>query len=108
MLGTHVHNANANAISHKVEEEGKPRGKNPPPKREMKKYARCMDGWSNQDPPLRHTSSIYKREEQNLLRGKIPPPPSPKKGEGDKVVPASSKGSMPNSDYFDEEIDPRL
>ena len=33
MLGTHVHNENA--ISHKAEKEGKPHGKNPPPKREM-------------------------------------------------------------------------
>ena len=30
MLGTHVHNENA--ISRKVEKEGKPHGKNPPPK----------------------------------------------------------------------------
>ena len=35
MLGTHVHNANA--ISHKVEKEGKPHEKNHSPKGEMKK-----------------------------------------------------------------------
>ena len=35
-----------------------------------------MDGWSNQDPPLQNTSSIYKSEEgeeQDLIRGKSPP-----------------------------------
>ena len=37
MLGTHAHNA------HKVEKEGKPHGKNPPPKREMKKQDAWMD-----------------------------------------------------------------
>ena len=58
MLGTHVHNANA--ISHKVGKEGKPHGKNPPPKREMK-----GDAWMDEvikTPPLRHTPSIYKKE----------------------------------------------
>ena len=40
MLGTHVHNA----ISHKAEKEGKPHGKNPPPKREMKN---THDIWMN-------------------------------------------------------------
>ena len=33
-----------NAISHKVEKEGKPHGKNPHPKREMKKQDAWMDG----------------------------------------------------------------
>ena len=41
MLGTHVQDASAkdrcNEISHKVEKEGKPHGKNPPPKREISK-----------------------------------------------------------------------
>ena len=54
MLGTHVHNA----ISHEVEKEGKPHGKNPPPKREMKKK-RCIDGWSNQDPPHYDIHQVY-------------------------------------------------
>ena len=48
MLGTQVHNANA--ISHKVEKEGKPHGKNPPPKREIRKDA-WMDGVIK-TPPL--------------------------------------------------------
>ena len=43
MLGTYVHNANA--ISHKADKEGKPHGKNPPPKREMKNtHDVWMDG----------------------------------------------------------------
>ena len=33
-----------NAISHKVEKEKKPHGKNPPPKREMKREDAWMDG----------------------------------------------------------------
>ena len=41
MLGTHVHNDMQ--ISHKAEKEGKPHGKNPPPKREIKRDA-WMDG----------------------------------------------------------------
>ena len=60
MLGTHVHNENA--ISHKVEKEGKPCGKNHPPKREMKRQDSWMDGVIK-TPPLRHTSSIYNSEE---------------------------------------------
>ena len=48
MLGTHVHNEDA--ISHKVGKEGKPHGKNPPPKREIKKDA-WMDGVIR-TPPL--------------------------------------------------------
>ena len=59
MLGTHVHNENA--ISHKLEKEGKPHGKNPPPTREMKKLDAWMDGVIK-NPPLRHTSSIYNKE----------------------------------------------
>ena len=73
-------------ISHKVGKEGKPHGKIPPPKREMKGDT-WMDGVIK-TPPLQHTSSIYKREKgegQNLLRGKIPP----QKGEErDEVVPS--------------------
>ena len=41
MLGTYVHNENA--ISNKVEKEGKPHGKNPPQKREMKRQDAWMD-----------------------------------------------------------------
>ena len=51
MLGTHVHNENS--ISHKVEKEEKPHGKNPPPKREMKRDA-WMDGVIK-TTPLQHT-----------------------------------------------------
>ena len=40
MLGTHVHNE---IQYRKMEKEGKPHGKNPPPKREMKRDA-WMDG----------------------------------------------------------------
>ena len=57
MLGTHVHNENA--ISHKVEKGEKLHGKNPPPKREMKR----QDVWMNEvikTLPLQHTSRIYK------------------------------------------------
>ena len=49
-------------ISHKAEKEGKHHWKNPPPKREMKGQDAWMDGVIK-TPPLRHTSSIYKREE---------------------------------------------
>ena len=42
MLGTHVHNEKE--ISHKVEKEVKPCGKNPTPKREMEKQDAWMDG----------------------------------------------------------------
>ena len=56
MLGTEVHNA----ISHKEKKEGKPCGKNPPPKREINKDA-SMDGVIR-TPPLGHTPKIYKRE----------------------------------------------
>ena len=48
MLGTHVHNDMQ--ISHKAEKEGKPHGKNHPPKREMNKDA-WMDGVIK-TPPL--------------------------------------------------------
>ena len=88
MLGTQVHNA----ISHKVEKERKPRGENPPPKREMKRDA-WMDGVIKA-PPLRHTSSIYKSEEgeeQVLIRGKSPP--IRKKRKRDKVVPPAMKNA---------------
>ena len=47
-------------ISHKAGKEGKPHGKNPPPKREMKKDA-WMDGVIK-TPPLRHAFDIYIRE----------------------------------------------
>ena len=68
-----------------MEKEGKPHGKNPPPKREMKRQDAWMDGVIK-TPPLRHTSSIYKREEgQNHIRGKILP--HKREEEGDKVVP---------------------
>ena len=40
-----------NAISHKVEKERKPHGKNPHPKREMKKQDAWMDGVIK-TPPL--------------------------------------------------------
>ena len=72
MLGTHVHNENA--ISHKVEKEGKPHGKNPPAKREMKR-----DAWMDviiKTPSLQYTYSIYNSEEweeQDLIRVKSPP-----------------------------------
>ena len=56
MLGTQVHNE----ISHKAEKEGKPRGKNPPPKREINMDA-SMDGVIR-TPPLGHTPNIYIRE----------------------------------------------
>ena len=56
ILGTHVHNA----IPHKVGKEGKPHGKNRPPKRETKKDA-SMDGVIK-TPPLGHTPKIYIRE----------------------------------------------
>ena len=56
MLGTQVHNE----ISHKEEKEEKPHGKNPPPKKEIKKDV-SMDGviWT---PPLEQTPNIYIRE----------------------------------------------
>ena len=61
MLGAHVHDANV--ISHKVEKEGKSHGKNPPPKREMKKNTQYMDGWSNQDPLITtYIQYIHKRK----------------------------------------------
>ena len=50
-----------NAISHKVEKDGKPHGKNPPPKRDMKKQDAWMDGVIK-TPPLQYTSCIYNRE----------------------------------------------
>ena len=62
MLGTHVHNENL--FSHKVKKEGKPRGKNPLPKREMKN---THDVWMDRVikiPPLQHISTIYNREKR--------------------------------------------
>ena len=65
-----------------------------------------MDGWSNQIPPLQHTSSIYNRKlgvGKNPIRGKIPPH---KREEGDKVVP-HPKGSVPiNEKCSNVEVDP--
>ena len=58
LLG-HVRLHNKDAISHKVEKEGKPYRKNPPPKREMKDV--WMDGLIK-TPPLRHTLGIYNKE----------------------------------------------
>ena len=61
MLGTHVQNVKNNSSSHKVEKERKSHGKNPPPKREMKKQDAWMDGVIKR-PPLQHISCIYNRE----------------------------------------------
>ena len=59
LLGTHVQR---NAISHKAEKEGKPHGKKPSPKkRDENTHDVWMDGVIK-TPPLRHTSSMYKRE----------------------------------------------
>ena len=69
MLGTQVHNANA--ISHKAKKEGKPHGKNLPPKREMKR----MHGWSNQDPHIITYIHVQKR----MMRGRDIEEASPQK-----------------------------
>ena len=72
-------------ISHKAGTEGKPRGRKPSPKKRDKKG--CMDGWSNQDPPIMTYIHVYTRkngEGQNPLRGKS----TPQKGEeGDEAGP---------------------
>ena len=65
ILGTHVQNAKCKSPIKRGKRE-KPRGKKPPPKREMRK-----DAWMDRvikTHPLRHTS-IYKKdgEGQNLL-----------------------------------------
>ena len=46
-----------NAISQKIKKEGKPHGKNPPPKREMKKQDARMDG-VNKTPITTHIMYI--------------------------------------------------
>ena len=56
ILGTHGHNA----ISHKAEKEGKPHGKNPPPKREINKDV-LMDGVIRTPPIRTYTQYIHKR-----------------------------------------------
>ena len=84
MLGTQVHNADT--IHHKAEKEGKPHGKNPPPKREMKR----MHGWSNQDPPIMTYIQIQKENDERKRdrRGSAP------------------KRRMLTNDCSDEEADP--
>ena len=88
MLGTHVHNANA--ISHKVEKEGKPHGKNPPPKREMKK-----DAWIYGviKTPHYDIHPIYTIE-------------SDKKRKRDRMGSPPLQRRVSNNDCFDEEADP--
>ena len=51
-----------NAISHKVEKEGKPHGKNPPPKREINTIEKMREKSSKEEiiPPKRE-----KREERS-------------------------------------------
>ena len=87
MLRTQVQNANA--ISHKVKKEGKPHGKNPPPKREMKR----MHGWSNQDPTHYNIHPIDTIENDERKRDRIGSPP---------------KRRMSNRNCSDEEADPRM
>ena len=59
MLGTRVHNEMESLI--KWGKREKLHGKKPPPKREMKRG--CMDGWSNQDPPIiKYIQYIHKRK----------------------------------------------
>ena len=80
-----------NVTSHKAKKEGKPHGKKPPPKREIKRHDVWMDGVIK-TPSLRHTSSIYSKElgeGQNIIRGKIPP--HTREEEGDKVIPPLKK-----------------
>ena len=71
MLGTHVHNENV--ISHKVEKEGKPHGKNPPPKREISKIKKMREkktSGKEKIPPRRK-----KREFKGLPFLQHPTPP---------------------------------
>ena len=75
-------------FSYKVEKEGKPHGKNPPPKREKKR----MHGWSNQDPPIMTYIYIQKRMMRGRETEEAPPP----------------KRRMSTNDCSDEEADPRM
>ena len=69
------------------EERGKTSWEKPSLKKRDEKTT-CMDGWSNQDPPLQHTLGIYKGElgkgksspdkrEEEEGRGQDSPPPLP-------------------------------
>ena len=57
-------------FSHKAEKEGKPHGKNPPPKRDKKR----MHGWSNQDPPIMTYIHVQKRIKRGRETEEAPPP----------------------------------
>ena len=57
-------------FSHKAEKEGKPHGKNPPPKREKKR----MHEWSNQDPPIMTYIHVQKRMMRGRETEEVPPP----------------------------------
>ena len=74
-------------ISHKVGKEGKPHGKKPSLKKRDERG--CMDGWSNQDPPITtYIQYIQQRmkKEKTSYEEKVPP----KKG-GDEIVPPPLK-----------------
>ena len=78
MVGTHVHNeCKCKSLINWGKRE-KPRGKKPSPRKSDERG--CMDGWSNQDPP------ITKNVEQQA------PPPK--------------KRRMLNNNFSDEEADP--
>ena len=61
MLGTHVHNENAI-----YGERGKASWEKPSPKKRDEKG--CMDGWSNQDPPI--TTYIQYIHKRKMRRGR--------------------------------------
>ena len=60
-----------NAVSHKAEKEGKPCGKNPPPKREMKDV--WMDGVIN-TPPYNIHQVYTKEKKKERKRDKVVSP----------------------------------
>ena len=72
ILGTHVHNECKSPKKRGKRE--KPRGKKPPPNREMRKDA-WMDGVIK-TPPLRHTSMYIQErmeKEKTSYKEKVPP-----------------------------------
>ena len=75
ILGTHVQNEKCKCTSPiKWGKREKPRGKKPSPKKRDERG--CMDGWSNQDPPImKYIQYIHKRmeKEKTSYEEKVPP-----------------------------------
>ena len=86
MLGTHEQCKYTSPIKQGKRE--KPRGKKPPPKREMKRG--CMDGWSNKDPPI---MTYIQYIQERMMRGR-------------EIEQAPPKRRMSTNDCSDEEANP--